>query len=180
MKLFKFGALSVIIITTIGACASSSGSVESADTNTTLNSIFPSWYLTSEFGIDSLSYSGFATAIAADSTIALQRAEKQARLNLEKNIAILAEEIRTDMVKSGSTDADNTDFIIILRTAHAALEETALLNQAIARQSAGYFRGFASVEITRAQIREGLEKGFTGHPRYWEGYSSSEGFTAHF
>lgn len=179
MKLFKFGALSVIIITTIGACASSSGSVESTDTNT-LNSIFPSWYLTSEFGIDSLSYSGFATAIAADSTIALQRAEKQARLNLEKNIAILAEEIRTDMVESGSTDADNTDFIIILRTAHAELEATASLNQAMARQVDGYFRGFASVEITRTQIREVLGKGFTGHPRYWKGYSSAEGFTAHF
>ncbi len=179
MKLFKFGALSVIIITAIGACATSSGSVESVSSAVT-NSVFPSWYQTSEFAIDSLSYSGFATAIAADSTIALERAEKQARLNLEKNIALLTEEIRTDMVDAGSTDADNTDFIIILRTAHAALEDAASLDQSLARQTDGYFRGFASVEITRAKIREVLEKGFTGHPRYWGGYSSSEGFAEHF
>lgn len=179
MKLFKFGALSVIIITAIGACASSSGSVESSGTTAT-DSTFPSWYQSSEFGIDSLSYSGFGTAIAADSSIAIQRAEKQARLNLEKNIALLTEEIRTDMVKAGSTDAGNADFIIILRTAHAALEEAAFLNQSTARATEGYYRGFSSVEITRSQIREVLEKGFTGHPRYWGGYSSSPGFAEHF
>ncbi len=178
MKLFKFGALSVIIITLTGACAST-GSVDSTSAPEA-NSVFPSWYMASEFSTDSLTYSGFGTAIAADSLIATQRAEKQARLNLEKNIALLTEEIRTDMVKSGSTDAGNADFIIILRTAHAALEEAASLNQSIARATEGYYRGFASVEMTRSQIREVLEEGFTGHPRYWGGYSSSPGFAEHF
>lgn len=177
MKLFYFGALSVLVIAMLGACAASDSTVSESSS---VESIFPTWYAANGFSSDSLSYSGFATAIAADSAIALERAEKQARINLEKNIALLTEEIRTDLVKSGSSNADNTDFIIILRTAHSGVEAAATLDQSIARNTVGYYRGFASVEITRAQIRNVLENGFTGHPRYWGEYSSAQGFTVHF
>ncbi|MFV1884654.1 MAG: hypothetical protein ACMZ7B_09215 [Balneola sp.] len=177
MKLFNFGALSVLIITMLGACAASGPAVSDSSS---VESIFPSWYAMNGFSSDSVSYLGFATAIAADSTVAVERAEKQARINLEKNIALLTEEIRTDLVKSGSNNADNTDFIIILRTAHSGVEAAASSNQTIVRNTEGYYRGFASVEITRAELRNVLEKGFTGHPRYWGEFSSAQGFAVHF
>lgn len=177
MKLFNFGVLSVLVIVMLGACATS-GSAGSDSVSE--GSVYPSWFITSEFSSDSLSYSGFATAIAADSLIAIQRAEKQARVNLEKNIALLTEEIRTDLVESGSTNVDNTDFIIILRTAHAGVEGAASLDQSVAKTTDSYFRGFASVAISRARIRQVLEQGFSGHPRYWGEFSSAPGYALHF
>jgi hypothetical protein len=177
MKLFNFGALSVLVIAILGACAASGPAISDS---TSAESIFPSWYTIDGFSSDSLIYSGFATAIASDSAVALERAEKQARINLEKNIALLTEEIRTGLVESGSNNADNTDFIIILRTAHSGVETAATLGKSIARNTEGYYRGFASVEITRTQVRNVLEKGFTGHPRYWGEFSSAQGFAVHF
>ena len=177
MKLFNFGALSIFVIVILGACASSGSAVTESSS---ADSIFPSWYAINGFSSDSVSYSGFATAIAADSAVAVERAEKQARINLEKNIALITEEVRTDLVKSGSNNADNTDFIIILRTAHSGVESVASLTQSASRNTEGYYRGFASVEITRAELRSVLEKGFTGHPRYWGEFSSAPGFRVQF
>lgn len=178
MKLINFGVLSIIALLTLNSCASTeniaSDAVESA------SSIFPSWYQNAEFASDSLGYMGFATAVAADSAKATERAELQARFNLEKRIAQLTEEIRTDLDQAGSTDANNADFIIILRTAHSAVVDAANVTGSKATKMDGYYRGFASVKLTKAEIRTVLENGFNGHPRYWGGFSSSDTFNDYF
>lgn len=178
MKLFKFGALSIIILIVINACSTSENALSEVVPET--SSVFPTWYQPAEVVSDSLSYTGFATAIAADSLKAIERADKQARIYLERKIAQLTEDIRTDMKKSGSVNVDNTDFIIILRTAHFGVEEAANSVQSLSRKTEGYYRGFSSVSISRKEINSVLEKGFTGHPRYWGEFSSSPSFSMYF
>ena len=179
MKLIKLGVLSLIFFSGIYSCSSVEPSL-SESSPVAVDSIFPTWYQTSESAFDSVSYSGFATAIASDSIKAIERAEDQARINLERRIAQITEEIRTDMEESGSTDATNTDFIIILRTAHYAIEKEASSQQTLAKNIDGHYRGFASVSISREEIKSILEEGFTGHPRYWGAFSSSDSFKAFF
>ncbi|GAB5409210.1 MAG: hypothetical protein BalsKO_15750 [Balneolaceae bacterium] len=178
MKLFKLGVLSIVTIAGLNGCATSENVVTDSVQETV--SIFPTWYQMVESTNDSLSYTGFATAIAADSIKAIERAETQARIHLEKKIAQLTEEIRIDLKESGSTNADNTDFIIILRTAHYGVEAAANPLQAVSKKTDGFYRGFSSVRIAKEEIRSVLEKGFTGHPRYWEEFSSSNLFSKYF
>lgn len=178
MKLFNLWVLSIIFLLGFNACATSenAGANDSAENS----SMAPEWYQNVEFTSDTSKYFGFATAIAADSMKAIERAEMQARIHLEKRIAQITEEIRTDLEESGSSDAKNTDFIIILRTAHAGVVEEANVRQSSSYKKDGYYRGFASVEMSKAEIKLTLEKGFNGHPRYWSGFSSSSSFDTYF
>ncbi len=178
MNKFTYGVLSIIALIIAGACSSSAPTV--GTTSTSNNSIFPGWYNQSGFIADSLGYHGYATAVAADSSTAIQRAESQARTNLGKNVGEITEEIRLELERSGSTNVDNTDFIIILRTAHTGVEGESALTRSVAVKTDGYYRGFAKVEISRSQAGTVLEKGFTGHPRYWGEFSSSEGYKSSF
>jgi len=178
MKLFKPLVFSILAIWGASACAPSENLVAENDSGS--SSLFPTWYQNVEFTSDSLDYTGFATAIASDSIKAIERADKQARIHLEKRIAQLTEEIRTDLLESGSSDVDNADFIIILRTAHSNIEEAASTSQMISRKTDGYYRGFSSVSITKSEIKTVLENGFTGHPRYWGEFSSSPSFSTYF
>lgn len=129
---------------------------------------------------DSLSFHGFATAIATDSVTAVERAVQQARLHLEENIGNITEDIREEMVDAGSTDADNTDFIIILRTAHSIVGKEATIEESSASSSGDFYRGFAAVSLSRSAAGDLLEIGFTGHPRYWGGFSSASSFSLYF
>ncbi len=177
MKLLKLCALSTFIFLGLNACSSTENvGNEIAERS----SVFPSWYQNAEFSSDSLGYSGFGTAIGADSAKAIERADMQARIYLEKRIAQLTEEVRTDLVQSGSKDAENTDFIIILRTAHSNVVEAANSVQSVSRKTDGYYRGFASVEISKDQLKSVLEQGFKGHPRYWGAFSASPTFVKYF
>ncbi len=178
MKLFKPLVLSILAIWGASACAPSENLASNDELGS--SSIFPTWYLNVEFTSDSVEYKGFATAIASDSIKAIERADKQARIHLEKRIAQLTEEIRTDLLDSGSRDVENADFIIILRAAHYNIEEAASTSQMSSRKIDGYFRGFSSVSITKSEIKSVLENGFTGHPRYWGEFSSSPSFSKYF
>ena len=177
MKFFTYGALSVLIGLSVYACSSTGGAAAGGGAG---NSLFPSWYNANEYSVDSLSYAGFGTAIAGDSLLALQRAEADARVNLETYIAELTEEIREEMIDAGSNDAANIDFIIILRMAHSLVEGEAAAATTVSRAEGSYYRGFAGVKITREELVKVLERGFTGHPRYWGGFSSSALFTEYF
>ena len=177
MKFFKYGALSAFIGISAIACSSTEGTVA---TNSGGSSVFPAWYNATEYAADSVAYYGFGTAVASDSSLAIQRAEDDARANLETYIAELTEEIREEMADAGSGDAKNTDFIIILRTAHSYVEGAASAASSSAKPEGVYYRGFAGVSISKAELVEVLEKGFTGHPRYWGGFSSSPSFVSYF
>ncbi|RNC80097.1 MAG: hypothetical protein ED557_13300 [Balneola sp.] len=177
MNKFTYGVLSIITLFIV-SCSSSAPTV--GTTNSTSNSIFPGWYNQSGFFADGVAYHGFATAVSADSVTAIERAELKARTTLGKNIGEITENIRVELDQGGSSNVGNTDFIIILRTAHTGVELESTLTESLATKVDGYYRGFAKVEISRAQAASVLETGFTGHPRYWGEFSSSEGYKSSF
>ncbi len=177
MNKYTYGVLSIIALFVASACSSS---VPTVGTTTSSNSLFPGWYNQSGFITDSLGYAGYATAVASDSLTAIQRAESQARISLGKNLGEVTEDIRRELENGGSTSVGNTDFIIILRTAHTGLESASELTRSVAAKTDGYYRGFAKVEISRSEAGATLERGFTGHPRYWGEFSSSEAYKSSF
>ena len=179
MKLFKLCILAVSL-TIIGVNCSSTGTATTESVSKAPSSIYPIWYQTSGYLADSTSFHAFGTAISADSATAMEKAEQQARIILESEIAELTEDIRQEMIDEGSTDAANTDFIIILRTAHSLVQDEANVTQSIARVEDGTYRGFSAVRISKPETVSILEKGFTGHPRYWGGFSGATMFKALF
>lgn len=178
MKFISIGVLSVYLLIALNSCTPTESVVKETIKNAP--SIYPAWYKNVEFTQDSLGYSGFATAVASDSAKAIERANQQAKIHLEKQIAQITEEIRLDLAKSGSTAANNSDFIILLRVAHSKVMNAKLSSAGIAREADGYFRGFSSVRITNTEVKTILETGFNGHPKYWGEFSSSEPFQSYF
>tara|TARA_Y100001935_G_scaffold255663_1_gene270925 strand:+ start:88497 stop:89033 length:537 start_codon:yes stop_codon:yes gene_type:complete len=175
-RLLKFFTL--IALLTTYACSSTAPVTDAVESPS--NSIQPAWYASAESAYDSVAYYGFGTAIASDSSLAIEKAEMQAKIRLEKLVDETSEEIRNDLVDEGSTDADNTDFIIILRKATTLIRTAASTENAVAVKVDGNYRAFAKAGITKTQIRSTLEKGFTGHPRYWGGFSGADSFAANF
>jgi hypothetical protein len=74
----------------------------------------------------------------------------------------------------------NTDFKIILRTAHASLQNNAERVQVQAKKINTQYRAFVNVRLTKTQVQTLLENGFEGHPRYWNAFSSSNLFLTFF
>ena len=178
MNKLTYGVLSIIALFIVAACSSSAPAVGTSTASS--NSLFPAWYSQSGFMADSLGYYGYATAVASDSSTAIRRAELQARTRLGKNVGEITEDIRLELERGGSTNVGNTDFIIILRTAHTGVESGSELIQSSAVKMDSHYRGFAKVEISRSEAGAVLEKGFTGHPKYWGEFYSSEGYKTNF
>ena len=174
MKFIKLGIFSILAIL-YGISCSSSGTVSEKK-----DALFPNWYQSSEFFADSSSYFAFGTAIASDSIKAIERAGQQARLHLEKNIGSITEKIREELEESGYEQVGNTDFIIILRTAHSVIGDEATSVQVFSKKMDGHFRGFSSVSISKERAGKVIEKGFTGHSTYWGEFSASEPFQSYF
>jgi hypothetical protein len=156
----------------IYSCSSTEGVVDSASDS----GLFPSWYSSNGFQSDSTTFSGYGIAIAADSVVAIQRATDEAKKNLDLAIGKLAEDVRTQLVSEGVSSVSNTDFILILRNAHAdAISMASLTSQRVIEEDRR-FRGFAEVEITKEDLVNQLEEGFNGHPRYWAAFSNNDSF----
>ncbi len=140
------------------------------------NNGYPTWFSSQSFNADSSSFLGYGTAIAADSNKALQRATIEAKTNLDLEIGSLAEKVRTQLSKNGVKSVEHTEFILILRNAHAdALEKVIVTNNKLSNRK-GVFRAFVEVTISKKDLFNQLKKGFTGHPKYWESYSNTNLF----
>lgn len=177
MRFSTFGLLfTSLIFTSVILSCSSTGKL--TDSNGDGN--YPQWYQASGFSVDSSAYSGYATAIAADSSAAISRAEKQARAQLESRIAEKLENVRQELEESGSTNAASADFILTLRNAHNSVEKEADLAEGEAKSGETHFRGFAQVTITRDDLMSVLESGFSGKSSYWNELRSAESFSQEF
>lgn len=170
----SFFAAIVLALLFIGGGCSSSSTVTTPSTAGRVSSLYPQWYTTTGFKDDSTAYHGFGTAISRDSLDAIQRAEIQAKANLESRIAKLTEEVRTTLADQGKKDATNTDFIIILRTAHSKVEKAASSTKTVASSQKGVYRAFVQASISRSELHQVLEQGFNGHPRYWGLFSGAD------
>jgi hypothetical protein len=160
------------------ASCSSTGSSVSMD-ETTSESLFPDWY-SAQVLQDSTQFIASATAISFDSLTAIRRAETEAKSILEVEIGNLTEEIRLKGEEEGVSAFSNTDFKIILRTAHASLQNNAERVQVQAKKINTQYRAFVNVRLTKTQVQTLLENGFEGHPRYWNAFSSSNLFLTFF
>ena len=89
-------------------------------TGTEVESKYPSWYQTSRsIQSDDTAYYGYATALAADSAAAAEKAVEQAKAELGTSISNRLESIRNDAVVELGSDSglDKPRFIIALRKA---------------------------------------------------------------
>lgn len=166
--------ISILILSGIFySCSSSSGLSESSISS---DGLYPGWYSSSGFSSDSSSFSGFGTAIAADSSTAILRATIDATKNLDLSIGKMVEDIRTQLVRNGEESASNTDFILITRNAHSsAVESSETVNSRTVNLD-GVYRAMIEVSISRIELSLELEKGFTGHPRYWTAFSNNDSY----
>lgn len=137
---------------------------------------YPAWYESAEFSEDSVSFNGYAMAVSSDSVIAMANAELQARVNLESHIAAKLESVREELDDNGSSIATNTDFIITLRNAHNSVQEAADAGNRSAQREGSYFRGFVQVSISKSELLDLLELGFSGKESYWQELRSTELF----
>ncbi len=146
----------------------------------TSGGIYPSWYSANGFGSDSTNFSGYGLAIASDSSVAITRATEDAKKHLDLAIGKMAEDVRNQLVANDVASAGNTDFILILRNAHAdAIKKAELIAHTVIGEG-GNYRAFAKVEISREMLITQLEFGFNGHPRYWAAYSENPNFQSVF
>ena len=87
-RLLKFFTL--IALLTTYACSSTAPVTDAVESPS--NSIQPAWYASAESAYDSVAYYGFGTAIASDSSLAIEKAEMQAKIRLEKLVDETSEE----------------------------------------------------------------------------------------
>lgn len=165
------------ISTILISCSSTSSTVS---TDTLSSGLYPAWYNSAGYAADSVSISGFGTAIASDSTTASLRAHTEAKKNLDLYIGKLAEDVRIKLREAGVESVSNTDFILILRNAHSQAINSANSIQDQTILSNTNYRSSAEIRISKAILIQQLEKGFNGHPRYWAAYSDNEIFTSIF
>jgi hypothetical protein len=150
---------------------------DKASVSSSSQSMYPAWYSPSEFDADSTSFHGFATAISADSAVAIANAELQARTNLESAIAYKMEEVRTALEAEGNATATNSNFILTLRNAHNQVQQAATLSNGESLSEQRYFRGYAKVSITKSEFKQLMKSAFSGNSSYWQLLKSSAAFS---
>lgn len=166
-------ALLFILVFALNACKSSESTSDASN-----NTGIPGWYQNSGFESDSTHFSGFATAIAADSMTAISRASAQARAELENHIALKLENIRSGLEENGSLEVIKPEFIVTLRNAHAGLEAECEVTETAAVKFDTYYRGFAKATIQKPALISLLEDGFSEKKAMWDSFQASEMFSA--
>ncbi len=167
----KVSVFATALIIGLVSCSSSEKAAVSSS-----QSMYPAWYSTAEFDADSTSFHGFATAISADSVVAIANAELQARANLESALAYKMEEVRITLEEEGNATVANSDFILTLRNAHNQVQQAAASSNGAARPEDGYFKGYAKVSITKSEFNQLMKSAFSGEPGYWSMFSSSAAY----
>ncbi|HBQ61304.1 MAG TPA: hypothetical protein DD671_17225 [Balneolaceae bacterium] len=136
----------------------------------------PAWFISSGFSSDSLAFHGYATAIEADSVIAIANARLQAKATLETALAKQLEEIREELGEGGNSTVTQTDFILTLRNAHQQVEEKASGSNGKAVQKEGHYLGYSRVSISKADFRSLMNSGFSGKNAYRSAFLESAAF----
>ena len=167
----RYSLFLIIPVLFIYSCSSTDSVVEN-----TSSGLYPSWYSSNGFQSDSTIFSGFGSAIASDSSLAIQRASDESKKNLDLAIGNMAEDVRAQLVSDGVSSAGNTDFILILRNAHAdAVNQSDMIEYSTLKEG-DIYRSFVQVGITKTELLNQLETGFNGHPRYWATFSDNSAF----
>lgn len=172
---FKAFIPSILIIISIIGCSATQETSTTQTPNTKASDI-PSWFQQTTFTADSTSYMGYGEAVASDSTTAIQNAKLQARANMESGISRLIEDARVKLSGEGNELADSPDFLITIRNASQKLENEGAVTNQIAVLQEGYYRGFATVNISKTEARNMIRDGLAGKQNYLDALNSTNLF----
>ena len=163
--------LSLSLLLLLAAC----GGSNTLTKNTNTSPVLPPWY-SQGFTADSSSFQYGGTAIASDSLMAIERAEQDARVELEDYIASELEDIRRELDNNGSAIVNEAAFLMSLRNAHARAQEEATITESSSQMMGQAYRGFAVATITKARLSQLLQDGLSSNSSYWETLSTSAAF----
>lgn len=158
------GLFSVLLLAAAAVSCSSTGSTTKntkTEPSVQAPSIYPDWYnRQDDFAADSLEFSGYATAIAADSVQSVRLAERLARVHLEKGIDAALESIRVKTVKKqGQQSAYNkASNIRALRNAAEPLQGMAKVEHVKTLKQASHYRSFVQVRLQKQQAKSTVVK----------------------
>lgn len=162
---------------TTSKTASNEGEAKTAETA----SKYPSWYESSRsIQSDEDTYFGYATALAADSSLAAEKAVRQAKVELKTAISNRLEAIRNDaLVEMGSESGlDNTRFIIALRKAEDEVASVAEMAEVSVESNDGNgYRGFSKVTVDKEALIEALDREFSANAKAWNAMKESDAFS---
>ncbi|MFP8488411.1 hypothetical protein ACKGJO_04865 [Gracilimonas sp. Q87] len=128
---------------------------------------YPSWYEQVMFQTDSTSFIGYGEAVALDSVTAIKNAELQARVNLEAGVSEIIEETRESISDKGNETVNTPEFLIMLRNASQAIQKEGTIANKTSLNKDSYFRGYATVRISRSEALTTLRTGFEANQGYW-------------
>lgn len=119
----KLSVIALLLIGFIISCSPTETVTEDTEADEPVDDSTPAWYnnsVTSE--ADSVAFTGYALAIAADSAEAHQQSMELATENLKFSIDEFAEEVRVSLTEEGMTDYETPGFIINLRNSVRNME----------------------------------------------------------
>lgn len=149
------------------ACTGAKVTSTTSTKNQASTSIYPSWYNNDGFATDSTSFLAVSEGVSTDSTMALTRANSQAKVRLESNIAKELEAVRKALVKNGSSTADTKGFIVALRNAHYRVQDEATISNSIALKKGTSYVAFAEAQISKSEVHDILKNSIGKNARYW-------------
>lgn len=149
------------------ACSSS----REASTND--SSMLPDWYSGSNaVSSTQTGFMAYGTALAADSSVAAEKAVTKALANLEQHISDMLESVRSDAVEEAGSGSglDSPAFILALRNAEGGVSRIASESQKQARSNRNSqgFRGFAKITLTRQELIDHLDSELSANQGAWQ------------
>lgn len=143
-------------------------------------SVFPEWYIVSEIASDSISFSGYGTAVGSDSLVSIQRAGEKAKLVLESDVSEKLEKVRVDLVDNGQEFFNEKATILAFRKASDQVSITAETPVTSSVKRDNNFRGFAEARISKSQFLFTLKSTLTIPDKQWDILNSSALFSGYF
>ncbi|MEX0661982.1 MAG: hypothetical protein WEA58_05985 [Balneolaceae bacterium] len=125
----KLSVIALLLVGFIFSCSPTETTTKESETDTEepVDESTPAWYNNSVSSeADSVAFTGYALAVAADSVEAHQQSMELATENLKFSIDEFAEEIRVSLTDEGITDYESPGFIINLRNSVRNMEFSTL------------------------------------------------------
>ena len=141
---------------------------------------YPSWYpKQSVVNTDTVMY-GYATAIDGDSAVAIKKAVKWAKSQLQSSLSDKLENIRSDAARELGSDSglDSPSFLLALRKADSAIKYLAETGKTDVKTVEGYnsYRSFAEIMVPKDELIDRIGKRLGGHEKAWNAMKNSMAF----
>lgn len=185
--MYRFLLILLIFSFVLNSCSASMEEVtdneeqEKPEEQTEEASLYPSWFENeTEIVRDSTAVRAYASAVDSDSTVAVDKAEKQARENFISSFSETMEEIRNEAINEGGESVlSESGFVMALRNAEGALSGIPEIEEAEGEAQEDYkgYRGYVELAVSKDNLTETLETELSSHAEAWESLKSSEAYS---